>query len=71
MIICDCNKECRPTKYRREHPEWRGQEKIRNQQRQNLKYQPDPEYRLKQQQQALARHNMSKEAKINTSLSAN
>ena len=40
------------TKYRKKHPEWRKEEKIRNQQRENLKYQTEPEYRLKKQQQA-------------------
>ena len=56
------------TKYRKEHPEWREQEKIRNQQRENLKYQTDPEYRLKKQQQALARYYRNKEAKLNASV---
>ena len=59
------------TKYRKEHPEWREKEKIRNQERENLKYQNDPEYLLKKQLQALARYYKNKEAKINASLSVN
>ena len=43
-------------------------EKIRNQERENLKYQNDPEYRLKKQQQALARYYKNKETKLNASL---
>jgi hypothetical protein len=33
------------TKYRREHPEWREAEKIRNNERDKFRYSNDPEYR--------------------------
>ena len=44
------------TLYRKEHPEWREQEKVKDRVRFNKLYQDNPEYREKVKQRALARY---------------
>ncbi len=51
------------TLYRKEHPEWREQEKVNDRERFNKLYQENPEYREKVQQLALARYYRLKEQK--------
>ena len=53
------------TIYRKEHPEWREQEKIKDRERFNKLYQDSPEYREKVKQRALARYYRLKEQKSN------
>lgn len=57
------------TKYRREHPEWREAEKIRNNEREKNRYNNDPEYREQIKKKALERYYRMKEAKLNSSIS--
>ena len=52
------------TRYRNEHPEWRGQEKVKDRERFNKLYENNPEYREKVKQQALARYYRLKQEKL-------
>ena len=56
------------TKYRREHPEWRETEKLRNNEREKNRYNNDPEYREQIKKKALERYYRMKEAKLNSSI---
>ena len=56
------------TLYRKEHPEYYAQERIREKERMKLLYHTNPEYREKIKQQALARYYKVKEAKKNASI---
>jgi hypothetical protein len=49
------------TLYRKEHPEWREQEKVKDRARFNKLYQDNTEYREKVKQSALARYYRLKE----------
>ena len=51
------------TIYRKEHPEWREQEKVKDRERFNKLYENNPEYREKVKQRALARYYRIKEQK--------
>jgi hypothetical protein len=51
------------TIYRKEHPEWREQEKVKDRASFNKLYQDNPEYREKVKQRALARYYRLKEQK--------
>ena len=57
------------TKYRREHPELREAEKLRNNEREKNRYNNDPEYREQIKKKALERYYRMKEAKLNSSIS--
>lgn len=52
------------TRYRKEHPEWREQEKVKDRERFNNLYENNPEYREKVKQRALARYYRIKEQKL-------
>ena len=54
------------TRYRKEHPEWREQEKVKDRERFNKLYENHPEYREKLKQRALARYYRIKEQKLNS-----
>ena len=56
------------TLYRKEHPEYYAQERIREKERMKLLYHTNSEYREKIKQQALARYYKVKEAKKNASI---
>ena len=56
------------TKYRKEHPEYYAQERIKERERMKNVYQENPEYREKSKQQALARYYRNKELKMNASV---
>ena len=56
------------TLYRKEHPKYYAQERIREKERMKLLYHTNPEYREKIKQQALARYYKVKEAKKNASI---
>ena len=51
-------------KYRLEHPEYREQERIKDNQRKKDKYQNDPEFREKAIKRALDRYYKKKEEKV-------
>ena len=55
--------------YRREHPEFRAKEKITNNERENARYNNDPEYRERVKQRALNRYYQMKQTKANSSIS--
>ena len=57
------------TQYRREHPEWREAEKIRNNEREKNRYNNDPDYKEQVKKRALERSYRMKEAKLNSSIS--
>jgi hypothetical protein len=57
------------TKYRREHPEWREAEKIRNNEREKKIYNNDLDYKEQVKKRALERYYRMKEAKLNSSIS--
>jgi hypothetical protein len=59
------------TKYRKEHPEYYEQERIKDNERVKKLYHNNPEYREKVKQQALARYYKLKEAKANAPISVN
>jgi hypothetical protein len=52
------------TLYRKEHPEWREQEILKDRARSNILYEDNPEYREKVNQRALARYFQTKRTKI-------
>jgi hypothetical protein len=56
------------TQYRKEHPEYYAQERVKDNERVKKLYQENPEYREKTKQQALARYYRNKEAKMNASV---
>ena len=56
------------TLYRKEHPEYYVQERVRDKERIKNWYNKNPEYREKVKQQALARYYRNKELKMNTSI---
>ena len=56
------------TLYRKEHPEYCAQERIRDKERVKNLYHSNPEYKEKVKQQALARYYKLKEAKMNASI---
>ncbi len=56
------------TQYRKEHPEYYAQERIKERERMKKVYQENPEYREKSKQQALARYYRKKELKMNASI---
>ena len=57
------------TKYRKEHPEYYKQERIKDNERVKNIYHTNPEYKEKVKQQALARYYRLKEQKLNASIS--
>ena len=57
------------TQYRRDHPEWREAEKIRNNEREKNKYNNDPDYKEQVKKRALERYYRMKEAKLMSSIS--
>ena len=57
------------TVYRKEHPEFREKEKIINNEREQARYNNDPEYRERVKQRALNRYYRMKETKANASIS--
>ena len=57
------------TNYRKEHPEYYTQERIKDKERVKNLYHNNPEYKEKVKQQALARYYQLKELKMNTSIS--
>jgi hypothetical protein len=57
------------TQYRRDHPEWREAEKIRNNEREKSRYNNDPNYKEQVKKRALERYYRMKEAKLNSSIS--
>ena len=59
------------TIYRKEHPEYYKQERIKDNERVKNIYHTNPEYKEKVKQQALARYYRIKELKKNTSVSVN
>jgi hypothetical protein len=56
------------TLYRKEHPEYYAQERIRDNERVKNLYHSNPDYKEKVKQQALARYYRLKEAKKNASI---
>lgn len=56
------------TLYRKEHPEYYAQERIRDNERVKKLYHSNPEYKERVKQQALARYYKVKEAKMNASI---
>jgi hypothetical protein len=56
------------SQYRKDHPEWREAEKIRNNEREKTKYNNDPEYKEQVKKRALERYYRMKEAKLNASI---
>ncbi len=42
---------CIYTKYRKDHPEWKEAEKIRNNEREKNKYNNDPDYKEKKKEE--------------------
>ena len=70
IIYCINNKmSSYSTQYRRDHPEWREAEKIRNNEREKNKYNNDPDYKEQVKKRALERYYRMKEAKLNSSIS--
>ena len=59
----------RMTIYREKHPEYREQEKPKNNARSIARYANDPEYRERNKQRALDRYYRIKQEKANTSIS--
>ena len=59
------------TIYRKEHPEYYKQERIKDNERVKNLYHNNPEYKEKVKQQALARFYRLKELKNNSSISVN
>lgn len=57
------------TIYRKEHPEFREKEKIKNNEREKARYNNDPAYRERVKQRALDRYYRMKEAKLNPTIS--
>ncbi len=57
------------SQYRKDHPEWREAEKIRNNEREKNKYNNDPNYKEQVKKRALERYYRIKEAKLNASIS--
>jgi hypothetical protein len=57
------------SQYRKDHPEWREAEKIRNNEREKKKYNNDPDYKEQVKKRALDRYYRMKEAKLNASIS--
>ncbi len=55
------------SQYRKDHPEWREAEKVRNNEREKRKYNNDPEYKEQVKKRALDRYYRMKEAKLNAS----
>jgi hypothetical protein len=49
------------TQYRKDHPEWREAEKIRNNEREEKKYNNDPDYKEQVKKRALERYYRMKE----------
>ncbi len=58
-----------PSQYRKDYPEWREAEKIRNIEREKKKYNNDPDYKEQVKKKALERYYRMKEAKSNASIS--
>ena len=56
------------SQYRKDRPEWRDAEKIRNNEREK-KYNNDPNYKEQVKKRALERYYRMKEAKLNASIS--
>ena len=70
VIYCICNRMSSYTsQYRKDHPEWREAEKIRNNEREKKKYNNDPDYKEQVKKRALDRYYRMKEAKLNASIS--
>lgn len=57
------------SQYRKDHPEWREAEKIRNTEREKKKYNNNPDYKEQVKKRALERYYRMKEAKLNSSIS--
>jgi hypothetical protein len=57
------------SQYRKDHPEWREAEKIRNNEREKKKYNNDPDYKEQVKKRSLERYYRIKEAKLNASIS--
>ena len=57
------------TQYRRDHPEWREAEKLRNNEREKNRYNNDPEYREQIKKKALERYYRMKQEKLNSTIS--
>jgi len=57
------------SQYRKDHPEWREAEKVRNNEREKKKYNNDPDYKEQVKRRALERYYRMKEAKLIDSIS--
>ena len=57
------------SQYRKDHPEWREAEKIRNNELEKKKDNNDPDYKEQVKKRALERYYRMKEAKLNASIS--
>lgn len=57
--------------YRKEHPEYYKEERVKDNERVKNLYHNNPDYKEKVKQQALARYYKLKELKQNTSISVN
>jgi hypothetical protein len=55
--------------YRKDHPEWREADKIRNNEREKNKYNNYPNYKEQVKKRALERSYCMKEAKLSASIS--
>ena len=69
IIYCINNKmSSYSTQYRRDHPEWREAEKIRNNEREKNRYNNVPDYKEQVKKLALEQYYCMKEAKLNSSI---
>jgi hypothetical protein len=57
------------SQYRKDHPEWREEEKIRNNEQEKNKYNNGPNYKEQVKKLALEGYYLMKEAKLNASIS--